>query len=220
MSSTSLYRHFSRDGRLLYVGISLSWPARTKAHAKGSRWFEQVAKVEIERFPTREIALSAEREAITRERPAFNIMHNRGAARPSPRKRNLSTDPILRQITGPLAIVGPALVYAGGNVSVIVAHGEVGTPGELTEFVLGELVADPPEWSRHCASVLTIMAAGQIKMAEAQTMRRDIIAKLRTALREVQAYDTDIALSVAYASQFPSEKSRRILDEVASERAA
>lgn len=77
--NTSLYRHFANNGALLYVGISLSWPARTKAHAQKSNWFEQVAKVEIEQFSSREAALEAEREAIKRERPKFNIVHNRQA---------------------------------------------------------------------------------------------------------------------------------------------
>lgn len=76
-SLTCLYRHFDADGSLLYVGISLSWPERTKAHAQKSRWFSHVAEVKIERFPTRQEALDAEREAIRREHPKFNIVHNR-----------------------------------------------------------------------------------------------------------------------------------------------
>src|SRR5690348_12204641 len=83
---TSLYRHYARDGTLLYVGISLSWPARTRAHAHYSEWFAQVTRVEIELLPSREAALTAEREAIKAERPKFNVVHNRqspaGAAKP------------------------------------------------------------------------------------------------------------------------------------------
>lgn len=73
---TSLYRHWDADGRLLYVGISLSALQRLAQHKERSRWFERIASVTIEQFPTREAALAAEREAIATERPECNIIHN------------------------------------------------------------------------------------------------------------------------------------------------
>lgn len=219
---TSLYRHFASDGALLYVGISLSWPARTKAHAKGSRWFEQVAKVEIERFADRASALDAEREAIKREKPKFNVIHNRKvkSATSRPTKRKVSNDPLLRQIIGPDAIVGPALVYANDAISVMVAHGTAGTAGDLTELVLGEYLGESPEWASVFQTVMVIRNANQITMDEARQTRREVLAKLRAHLRSVEAYDTDLSFAVAYASLFPSAKSRRILEEVAAEKAA
>lgn len=82
---TSLYRQYDDEGRLLYVGISLSWPVRFKQHVSKSEWFEQVARIEIERFDTRPAALVAEKKAIKSEKPKFNIIHNkptrRGGAR-------------------------------------------------------------------------------------------------------------------------------------------
>lgn len=222
---TSLYRHFACDGSLLYVGISLSWLARTKAHSRSSRWFEQVAKVEIERFPSRAAALDAERDAIRSERPKFNVVHNRCSARvtgPGARKRlrPASRDPLFQVIRGPGAIVGPALVYKGETISVMIAHGEFGTAGELTEVVLGRLFPELPAWTDACASVLTIRRADEITLSEAKDTRSDIIKKLRQHLDEVEAFDSDLSLAVAFASRFPSAKSRRILDEVAVERGA
>jgi hypothetical protein len=287
---TSLYRHFAADGSLLYVGISLSWPTRTKAHAASSGWFGSVAKVEIEHLPSREAALTAEREAIRRERPRFNIIHNRadsnrrsfsrmsrtGVANshldkwvrvgstirdyPAPacirclRKQrgakwfNLErgehlcldcynswrrtilpknsikgdhaagTSMLLNKIKGPHAIVGPALVYRAELVSVMVVHGEFGTAGELTEIVLGKFFGEIPAWTQACASVLTIRRGNEITIDEAREVRREIVKSLGLSLGTVQAFDTDLAFAVAYASQFPSKKSRRILDEVAVER--
>lgn len=220
--STSLYRHFANDGSLLYVGISLSWPQRTKAHAKGSRWFEQVARVEIENFPTREAALDAEREAIKREKPAFNVIHNRASPAPArePIQRH-SNDPLLRTIHGRDVIVGPALVYRDEKISVMIAHGDFGTEGTLTEVILGEYVEEvDPSWYDHCASIMVIRRGDQLTINEAHETRDDIIQKLRRHKRKVEFYSTDIALAVAYAAQFPSEKSRKILDDVASERVA
>jgi hypothetical protein len=69
---TSLYRHFSSWGRLLYVGISLDVISRLSDH-RASRWFDHIARVEIQRYPTREAALAAEAEAIHTEKPLFNI---------------------------------------------------------------------------------------------------------------------------------------------------
>lgn len=223
--TTSLYRHFAADGALLYVGISLSWPARTKAHSKGARWFDQVARVEIEHFPDRASALDAEREAIRAERPKFNIVHNRPApVRPQRPKFNAAAvvkDPALKHITGPVAIVGPALIYQDGKWSVMVAHGNPGTEGRLTEIVLGDVEAEVPDYFYHaCANVLVVRNANEISRDEANDLRREIIGKLRKALRSVEVYDTDLSLAVAYAARFPSPGSRKVLDQIATERGA
>lgn len=222
---TTLYRHFANDGSLLYVGISLSWPARTKAHSHYSKWFEQIAKVEIERFPSRAAALEAEREAIRRERPKFNVVHNGGTNAPPKRLHKLramatNDDPLLRKITGPDAIVGPALVYSEDVISMLIAHGSFGTAGELIEVVIGRLFPDLPQWTDVCDNILTIRRADEITIDEARDTRRQIINKLGACLSSVQAYDTDLALAVAYATQFPSQKSRQVLDAVAAERGA
>jgi predicted GIY-YIG superfamily endonuclease len=73
---TCLYRAFDREKRLLYVGISLNWNNRLKQHAKGSLWFVDVTEIGIEWFDTRDEALSAEADAIKREKPEYNVMHS------------------------------------------------------------------------------------------------------------------------------------------------
>ena len=67
-----LYRHFDKDGALLYVGISLSAVERLRQHRDSSHWFKKIARITIERHPTREDAEWAEREAIHRENPKHN----------------------------------------------------------------------------------------------------------------------------------------------------
>jgi hypothetical protein len=240
---TSLYRHFAADGSLLYVGISLSWPARTRSHSHSSTWFEQVVRVEIEQFLSREAALEAERSAIKSERPKFNVIHNRPEkpARPRPpqsdlgivsegslsllsskerrryRQQLMERNPLLQKVRGPHAIVGPALIYRDNLISVMVAHGQFGTEGELTELVLGQYIPDLPEWTDNFASVLVLRGMGELTLDEARSQRRTIVETLRAHLEIVQAFDTDIALATAYATQFPSDQSRRLLDHVASE---
>lgn len=71
---TCLYRHFDGDGRLLYVGVSLSAAARLSRHSVDSGWFRLVALVTLEWHPNRSMALAAERAAIRSERPEYNVL--------------------------------------------------------------------------------------------------------------------------------------------------
>jgi len=68
---TQLYRHYDARKRLLYVGISLSAVSRLSQH-KDKTWFTEIARVTVENFPSREMALSAEAAAIKAERPLYN----------------------------------------------------------------------------------------------------------------------------------------------------
>ena len=68
-----LYRHFDSQGKLLYVGVSLSFLQRLGQHKENSHWFSLISRVEIESFPSRSEALSAERQAIRSEDPAYNV---------------------------------------------------------------------------------------------------------------------------------------------------
>lgn len=74
-----LYRHFDKNGALLYVGISLSAFGRAAQHRMGSRWFNAVKSMTIEAFPTRKAARRAEIATQQTERPLFK--HRRVAAR-------------------------------------------------------------------------------------------------------------------------------------------
>jgi GIY-YIG catalytic domain len=71
-----LYRHYDATGRLLYVGISFCFANRMKEHFF-SHWYDEIARVDIERFPTREAACEAERKAIRSEKPLYNDGKNR-----------------------------------------------------------------------------------------------------------------------------------------------
>lgn len=68
-----LYRHFSKDGELLYVGISRSALLRISGH-KNAEWFPS-GLFTVENFPSREDAETAERKAIKEEKPKYNRAH-------------------------------------------------------------------------------------------------------------------------------------------------
>jgi transcriptional regulator with XRE-family HTH domain len=76
---TTLYRHFDAAGRLLYVGVALGPVARLQQHASQSSWVRDIARMTIERFPTRTAAEQAERDAIRVEQPVHNVAHARKA---------------------------------------------------------------------------------------------------------------------------------------------
>lgn len=73
---TALYRYFDIADLLLYAGISDRLRMRTGDHVKGSSWMDFAVRSTIERFPSREIALEAEEQAIKAEHPLFNHQHN------------------------------------------------------------------------------------------------------------------------------------------------
>lgn len=72
----ALYRHFDRNGCLLYVGISGSHLLRLAAHMESSVWAGEIAQITVQWFEDREGAAAAEALAIQRERP----LHNRAIA--------------------------------------------------------------------------------------------------------------------------------------------
>lgn len=73
---TDVYRHYDKDGILLYVGISLSTLSRLSQHKEISSWYHKIVTIKIEKFESRYEALKAEEEAIIMERPIHNIMHS------------------------------------------------------------------------------------------------------------------------------------------------
>lgn len=72
----ALYRFYDRSGVLIYVGITNNPGRRLSRHEKSKDWWWEVTEVRIERYPDRDSVLNAEVEAITNERPKYNIQHN------------------------------------------------------------------------------------------------------------------------------------------------
>lgn len=70
---TSVYRLFDCDGRLLYVGISMTLAQRIGQHQDAKPWWGDVHTIQHESFKTRAEALAAEATAIRDEKPAHNI---------------------------------------------------------------------------------------------------------------------------------------------------
>ena len=69
----SVYRCWSEDGDLLYVGCSVNVRARLAAHRRGAPWWPQVAKVTTVDYVDGFGGFWAEKAAIQSERPRFNV---------------------------------------------------------------------------------------------------------------------------------------------------
>jgi predicted GIY-YIG superfamily endonuclease len=94
---TQIYRHFSGDGTLLYVGISSSVSWRLLAHQRNAGWWKDVRTVTISApFITRAEALAAEAEAIRIELPKFNQQHHPDPVKPPIAAANLGKDLLKR----------------------------------------------------------------------------------------------------------------------------
>jgi hypothetical protein len=77
-----LYRHWDKDGVLLYVGQSLSAVARLSQHRQ-SPWFHEISKVTVETFPNIKEAMAAEARAVVDENPKYNIVGRRARSTPA-----------------------------------------------------------------------------------------------------------------------------------------
>lgn len=71
----ALYRFFDDSNRLLYVGITSIPKLRFEQHRAAKPWWPDIAVREITWYPTRELLAAAEKSAIQRERPLYNIVH-------------------------------------------------------------------------------------------------------------------------------------------------
>jgi hypothetical protein len=69
---TSLYKYFAKDGSLLYIGVSLSAIIRLNQHRWQSSWCDEVRTIKIFKYPSRKLALAAEKAAIIKYKPPYN----------------------------------------------------------------------------------------------------------------------------------------------------
>jgi GIY-YIG catalytic domain len=70
----TVYRHFDKDGVLLYIGATRDLWQRKSDHRFKSFWYSDVARTETETFSTWGKALEAERHAILTENPLYNVV--------------------------------------------------------------------------------------------------------------------------------------------------
>ena len=127
---SAVYRHFDGEGRLLYVGISLSAIKRLGDHKDHSPWFASIRRVEIEHHKDRRAAMEAERKAIVTENPVCNI----NLKRPPPPERP-TIEATRRDLVSKIVSFKPVykpdeaaqiLLLTGSIVRALIAAGKMG----------------------------------------------------------------------------------------------
>jgi predicted GIY-YIG superfamily endonuclease/DNA-binding XRE family transcriptional regulator len=73
---TALYRHYQADGSLAYVGVTSDPQRRLAQHVSKAEWVKTIATTEMQWFPSKELALAAESDAIRAEKPIFNKVYS------------------------------------------------------------------------------------------------------------------------------------------------
>ena len=71
-----VYRHYDKNGVLLYVGATYNWAIRYETHKYKAAWNNDLTWMKIERYDTKQKALLAEKKAIIKENPMYNNHHN------------------------------------------------------------------------------------------------------------------------------------------------
>ena len=101
-----LYRHFDEWDNLLYVGVSLSTIQRLSQHKSHSHWFNNIKKITIENFSSREEALEAERIAVEKEDPLHNIALKK-IDFPAPKRREANIEDSCDHLTNSIVTYKP-----------------------------------------------------------------------------------------------------------------
>lgn len=130
--SAAVYRFFTADGSLLYVGCSGNLGQRLDDHASRTPWFSLVQSVSVEHFADRSSAITAEALAISTESPTHNVRHTGldGASR----KRRVTP------YVGPFATAGQGIRQARKikGISIEEFAAEIGvTPGAVSQWETG-----------------------------------------------------------------------------------
>lgn len=145
---TQLYRFYSQNGTLLYVGISLSAISRYGHHKLNGDWWLQVSRMELVNYPSRKTAEKAETAAIVNERPLFNKNHSTFK---SEEERNMAIDDAARIGRG-LRIPAETQKLEYEIVEVLAARNleKQMLIDEITEY--GELGDCPEGWLSYAKS--------------------------------------------------------------------
>ncbi len=67
-----VYRHWGKDGELLYIGSSKRVDRRTMQHKHTTVWWNEIKDITIENYACLQEARQAEKQAIKKEKPKYN----------------------------------------------------------------------------------------------------------------------------------------------------
>lgn len=128
-----LYRHWGKDGNLLYAGRTNNPPARLADHRGEAPWWSSVSWTTYERFSSLNALKTAEAQAIEDESPCWNVQGRKypGAPRQSHEPGLERYSPITdRDLVPELRLVHPLSrefsLYGGGDTMLRVRKWALG----------------------------------------------------------------------------------------------
>lgn len=134
---TSLYRFYGRKNLLLYIGITNNMIRRFGTHGEQKSWHPDVVRVEVEHYPSRQHALSAEAAAIAAEAPIYNVQHNQGRGRVDPAQTRSGGRWEFRNKRSNFRFQADLYLYPelDGSSMVDDYYGELDGEGQLDEYI-------------------------------------------------------------------------------------
>lgn len=72
MINAVVYRHFNKDGELLYIGNTKNFYERSESHARNCLWFKEIHTITLEHHNSKHEASYAEYKAIKNENSLYN----------------------------------------------------------------------------------------------------------------------------------------------------
>lgn len=152
---TTVYRLFDAERRLLYVGTSVHPQKRWEQHASIKLWWSAVDHATVAWLPSRDAALSAEREAIATEKPLYNDKATeREAVFPFQGNRGPTRETLLRRAVSDYQKALDRLAVAVDRASLD------GLNAEEVAAVLGDSVHTVDDLVRHRIAGGGISSAG------------------------------------------------------------
>ena len=164
---TALYRYFDPDGKLLYVGISLSPTYRQSQHRDSSHWYERIETMRVQWFDCRRDALDAERAAIKAECPECNVMHNRTVSAIDARMEQLA-DESRAELTQRVTRYQPAYAVKAAGDSTGVGETSIRwamAAGDLPYYPTGHNTVAISGWA--LIAYVEALQAGQVAIRKA-----------------------------------------------------
>jgi predicted GIY-YIG superfamily endonuclease len=181
----ALYR-YRGDGKRqppLYIGRTNNPIRRTEEHRRSKPWITETVRIDVERFSADAIA-EAERQAIRREQPIYNIQHNDGRLRVGITAEVTLSPPSPESIAAMLAMIlvaGMAAVWAFDFLANWNVKRRAERAGQQVELPPPRnlFTQDPQHWSaRRLQSLVTLAAPTMGELEERELRRQEELDRL------------------------------------------
>jgi predicted GIY-YIG superfamily endonuclease len=180
----ALYRYWGEGKRQppLYIGRSKNVMRRSEQHRASKEWITLATRIDVEWYTPEQIA-EAERQAIQRERPVYNIQHNGGRVRIE--AEVTFSPPSPESLAAMLALIvagGMAAVWAADSIANWNVRRRAERAGQQVELPPARnlFAQDPQHWSANLLTALmkaATLTAADLEERKAMAARMSALAQ-------------------------------------------